>query len=160
MQENFGQSQELFRTSLKKFQTQNDKPLADAPKREYFADSLSKEVMQLKRKVAELEITLDTTDSSLKRVANDNKSKWNSIQDQVSTEIQTFGLLKDRIQLELDIIKKQRGLENNVAFKNQVEASKPQDNSNNADIKFLMDQYTKMQKQIDDLQNKQKDGNN
>jgi hypothetical protein len=48
-------------------------------KREYFADSLSKEVMHLKRKMTELEINIDTIDSAVRRVTNENKSKWNSI---------------------------------------------------------------------------------
>lgn len=73
--------------------------------------------MHLKRKVTELEITLDTISAAVRRVTNENKTKWNSIQDQVSTEIQTFGLLKDRLQLEMDIIKKQMGIEGNQAFK-------------------------------------------
>ena len=78
----------MFRSSLKKFQTQNDvQTPPPEPKREYFADSLSKEVMHLKRKVTELEINIDTIDAAVRRASGENKQKWNSIQEQVNTEI-------------------------------------------------------------------------
>lgn len=157
MQDNLGQSQELFRTSLKKFQTQNDlQTPPPEPRREYFADSLSKEVLHLKRKMTELELNHNTMDAAVRRVTSENKQKWNNIQEQVNTEIQTFGLLKDRLQLEMDIIKKQMGIEGSKPFKQgqnlQPQVNFPSENGNAADIKYLMDEFAKMKQRVTNLE--------
>lgn len=159
MQENIAQNPELFRTSLRKFQTENDRVKPDEPKREYFVDSLSKEVLSLKSKMAELQISHEGNEANLKRVAQENKQKWNSIQDQVNAEIQTMGLMKERIALELDIVKKQMGLgattllndmKQQQQFGNENQSS--MDKGTHADIKYLLTEFDKMRSKMESME--------
>lgn len=62
-------------------------------------DSISGEIITIKRKFSEMEVTVDSLKNGIERMKNDSKTKFNQMQETIQTEIESLKLYKDRVNM-------------------------------------------------------------
>ena len=97
-----GSQTDFYKKSVEKIRKdRNQYPNDGSAQKNRFqlTDSLSNEVMTMKKKFSEFEVKIDSLQNGLNRVKKESKSKFNQILETVQTELETLKLFKDRISL-------------------------------------------------------------
>ena len=63
--------------------------------------------MNMKKKMTTLLMNYEALETTILRIKNEGKNKYSSIEEKVDQEIETMKLFKDRVSIEVDILKKQ-----------------------------------------------------
>jgi hypothetical protein len=94
----------MFKSSLNNLK--NMPPPSPEPRR-MFGDGLSSEMMNMKKKMTTMILNVEALESTVKRLKSEGKNRYSHIEDSVQAEIDTLKLFKDRVELEVQILKKQ-----------------------------------------------------
>jgi uncharacterized protein involved in exopolysaccharide biosynthesis len=103
MQDTMGASQEFVKTSLNQLNIINK---SASPKRN-FNSGINSEMMNMKKKMTALILNVEGLESTVKRLKSEGKNRYAHIEDSVQAEIDTLKLFKDRVEIEVQILKKQ-----------------------------------------------------
>lgn len=72
-----------------------------------FGDGITSEIMNMKKKMTTLVLNVEAMENTLNRIKNEGKNRYTHIEDSVQAEIDTLKLFKDRVEIEVQILKKQ-----------------------------------------------------
>ena len=107
-------------------------------------------MMELKKKLTTLVVNVEGLESTVDRMKQEKKNRYNHIENSVQAEIETLKLFKDRVELELQIAKTQnRNVNESLALTEQkyphsqtrnLEQAEPSDNF----LKELQDMKKRM----------------
>jgi hypothetical protein len=105
MQDTMGHSQELFKDSINQMHNRDHSPGRNRDKN--FGDGIGSELLNMKKKITTVTLNVEALESAISRIKNEGKHKYQHIEDTVQAEIDTLKLFRDRVEIEVQILKKQ-----------------------------------------------------
>lgn len=145
MRDTMGQSSDMFKDSLNHLQ----KVSSPGPNR-MFGDGITSEIMNMKKKMTTLVLGVEALENTLSKIKNEGKNRYNHIEDSVQAEIDTLKLFKDRVEIEVQILKKQynQNLNGNEILNLTLKDKGKKDKDNFK----LQSEFLEMKKKVDKLE--------
>ena len=116
-------------------------------------------MMNMKKKMTTLILNVEAIDSTVKRLKSEGKNRYAHIEDSVQAEIDTLKLFKDRVEIEVQILKKQynqtmnsqvdQNTQDALTKKSEEERAK---RARENDTSFLMREFQVMKDKIQKLE--------
>ena len=81
-----------------------EEKLTEVPKA-YLSDGITTELTNLKGKINKMTVTIEALEKTTEKLTDERNQKFSSLEKKVSDDLDSLKLLKDRIQIEVDLLK-------------------------------------------------------